>query len=241
MPISHFRSALQFITAIPAGRTQPFDAPSMSAHFPLVGLCLGAIVAAADFAALRLWSAPAAAALDVALLLVLTGAFHLDGLGDSADGLFSHRSRPEMLAIMKDSRIGIMGVAAVVCVLGVKWAGIRELDWGRTWSLILVPGYARAGMLFGMRFLPYGRAEQGLGTEFFRRRPGLRAFWGLALLAVLSAVLGWRGLVLNAGFLAVTALILLYYRRRLGCITGDTLGAMTECTEAALFLLLAAL
>jgi adenosylcobinamide-GDP ribazoletransferase len=178
--------------------------------------------------------------LDVVLLLALTGAFHLDGLGDAADGLFSHRSRQEMLSIMKDSRIGIMGVAAVVCVLGVKWAGIRDLDWGRVWALILVPGYARAGMLFGMRLLPYGRAEGGLGREFFRRRSGPGAFWGVALLAVLSAILGWRGLVLIAGFLAVTGGLLLYYRSRLGCVTGDTLGAMAECTEATLFLLLAA-
>ena len=174
------------------------------------------------------------------LLAILTGAFHLDGLGDTADGLFSHRPRERILEIMKDSRIGVMGVVAVVSVLAVKWAGINGLGANRTALLVLVPAYARCGMLFGMRALDYGRPQGGTGLAFFSRTLRLRDFWALIPLGLLSLVLGLPVLTLAIGFAAITAALIAYYRRRLGCITGDMLGAMAEVTEAGLFLLAAA-
>jgi adenosylcobinamide-GDP ribazoletransferase len=178
--------------------------------------------------------------LDVILLAILTGAFHLDGLGDTADGLFSHRPREKILEIMKDSRIGVMGMVAVVSVLAVKWAGISGLGANRTALLILVPAYARCAMLFGMRALDYGRPQGGTGLPFFSRALRLRDFWALIPVGILSLVLGLPVLALAIGFAAITAALVAYYRRRLGCITGDMLGAMAEVTEAGLFLLAAA-
>jgi len=213
----------------------------MGPYFPLVGLVLGAILVLADMAFLALWSEPAAAWLDVVLLILLTGALHLDGLGDAADGLFSHRSRSEILEIMKDTRVGVMGLVTVVAVLGIKWGGILGLDQGRWLALLLVPGYSRGALLLAMRFLPYGRPEGGLGRDFCRNRPGWRSFWGLGLLLACSLFLGWGALVLNLAFVGLTVLVLWLYARRIGCITGDTLGALNEVLEAGLFLALAAL
>ncbi len=236
----NFIAALQFITILPVGRAQPFDPPRMAAWFPLVGLLLGLVTAAFDLIALRLWGRPVASLLDVLLLAALSGAFHLDGLGDAADGLFGQRSREKALAIMKDSRVGTMGLVAIVSALAIKWAGIAGLDVQRSLALILVPAYARAAMLFGMRLLDYGRPDGGTGLGFFKAKLQLSAFRGLLPVGGLSLLLGFRAITLNVGFAVAVLVIVGYYRRRIGCITGDMLGAMAEVTEAVLFLVLAA-
>ncbi len=233
----NFIAALQFITILPLGKTGVFDPPKMVPWFPLVGILLGLLVALFDAVVTRFWTPPVAALLDVILLAVLTGAFHLDGLGDTADGLLSPRSRAEALEIMKDSRIGTMGLVAIVFGLALKWGGIAGLDFYRSLILIIIPAYARAGILFGMRFLPYGRSN-GTGKPFFDQKLALKHFWGLVLPVGLSLVLGLKAIWLNLSFAIIIAAILLFYKKRLGVITGDMLGAMTEITEAGLFLMI---
>lgn len=233
----NFISAIQFITILPVGRTRTFDPPKMIPYFPLVGLALGGLTAAFDMVAVNLWSKPVASLLDVIFLALLTGAFHIDGLGDTADGLLGQRSKEKTLDIMKDSRLGTMGLVAIVFGLSIKWAGIAGLDVYRSVWLIIVPAYARCGMLFGMRLLDYGRPTGGTGLEFFKEKLGISAFWGLLVMVACSVLLGRQALWLNLGFGAITAVIIWYYKRRIGCITGDMLGAMTEITEAGLFLL----
>ena len=233
----HFISAIQFITIIPAGRADTFEPPKMIPYFPIVGLLLGILTALFDQFATALWSRPVASLLDILFLAVLTGAFHLDGLGDSADGLLGQRSKEKTLTIMKDSRLGTMGLVAIVFGLALKWAGIAGLDTNRTLLLIIVPAYARGSMLFGMRFLEYGRPQGGTGVDFFKSKLEWSAFWGLAAPVVLSVFLKWTAFWLNLGFVALTAVLVWYYKRRVGCITGDMLGAMAEILESGLFLL----
>jgi adenosylcobinamide-GDP ribazoletransferase len=232
-----FIAAIQFLTILPGGKPAPFAPGKMIPFFPIVGLLLGGLVAAFDIVALRAWSPSVVAVLDVVLLIIMTGAFHLDGLGDAADGLLGQRSREKALSIMKDSRIGAMGLVAIVSALAIKWCGIAGLDSHRILLLILVPAYARGGMIFGIRFLEYGRPEGGTGLAFFNEKPGKTAFWGMVLPVMLSVILGWKAVWLNAGFALLIVLLLYYYKKRLGCITGDMLGAITEVTEAGLFLL----
>jgi adenosylcobinamide-GDP ribazoletransferase len=138
---------------------------------------------------------------------------------------------------MKDSRIGVMGLVAIICGLSVKWGGILSMNSHRSLLLILIPAYARGSMLFGIKFLTYGRAEGGTGHAVFETPLPLSAFWGLLVPVVLSTFLGWKALWLNLVFVCLTASILSYYRRRLNCITGDMLGAMCEVTESGLFLM----
>ena len=228
-----FLEALRFMTALPLGRGGSFSAAGMAQYFPLVGLTLGVILALADALIRPLWSEPVTAGLLVFLLILLTGALQVDGL-------FSHRSRERILQIMKDSRIGVMGLAGVVSVLFIKWGGILDLEEGRTAALILVPAYSRGGLLLGMRFLPYGRPDGGMGTDFFQNRPGWGSFWGFGLLLPASFLLGLRGIVLVFSFAGISFLALWFLSRRIGCMTGDTLGAMNEVLEAGMFLALAA-
>jgi adenosylcobinamide-GDP ribazoletransferase len=232
-------SALQFLTILPLGQTARFEPMGMIAFFPVVGVVLGTLVSAADLFFLQLWPKPVAALLDVILLAALTGALHLDGLGDTADGLFSHRSRQRVMEIMKDSRVGAMGMIAVVLMLLVKWAGLGALESHRHLAIILVPAYARAAMIFGIRCLDYGRPEGGTGLSLFQRPLENKDFLWVVIPVGLSLFMGWQGLWLNLVFALSTAVIIGFYRKQLGCITGDMLGAMTETLEAILFLSLA--
>lgn len=230
-------SAIRFITVLPAGESGTFEPRRMIPFFPVVGLLLGALTAGFDLVVSHFWSGPTAALLDVVFLAALTGAFHIDGLGDTADGLYGRRSREKALAIMKDSRIGIMALMAVVSVLAVKWAGIYELDDRRLLLIIIIPAYARGSMIMGIFRLPYGRPEGGTGRAFFDEKLGVSDFKWMAIPVGLSLLLGWKFFWLNAVYGILVFAILLFYKKRMCCVTGDMLGAMTEIIEAGLFLM----
>jgi adenosylcobinamide-GDP ribazoletransferase len=236
---AHFRAALGFLSILPSGRGTQFNAMAMLGYFPLVGLVLGGILAVLDSLALLFWPAPLVGILETVLLILLTGGLHLDGLGDSADGLFSHQGRERALEIMKDSRIGVMALLAIVSVLAIKAGSLGLLQDKRWLVLLLVPGYSRLGLLFAMRFLPYGRPAGGTGQAFFNSEIRLASFWGLGPLLLGSIFLGWAGLALNLVFALLLSAGIYFYRRQLGCVTGDTLGALNEVLEAGLFLVLA--
>lgn len=236
--MKHLISAIQFLTVLPLGKSAGFEPERMIPYFPVTGLILGAMLSLLDLTVSRYWQEPAAAVLDVLFLAIVTGALHIDGLGDTADGLYGAGPPEKALSIMKDSRIGAMGVTAIICGLSVKWAGIMSLDNFRFLFLLIIPAYSRAGMIFGFKFLKYGRPEGGTGHAFFGEPLKNSAFYGLILPAGLSFFAGWRGLWLNMLFVFTVALILIFYKRRMGCITGDMLGAMCEVTEALLFLMI---
>ncbi len=233
-----FIASLQFITAIPLGRPRPFDPRGIIVHFPLAGLAIGLVVALFDLVASAIWPPAVASVLDVVLLAAITGAFHLDGLADMADGLYGQREREKALAIMKDSRVGAMGLVAVACVLLVKTAGLGSIGHARFLALMIVPALSRSAMIVGMRVLPYARGREGTGSPFFETPLSTMDFKYLAAPLILSLFLGWRGLLMNLVFAVATVILVWFYRRRLGGITGDLLGAMVEILEAVLFLAL---
>ncbi|MFP4445266.1 MAG: adenosylcobinamide-GDP ribazoletransferase [Desulfosudaceae bacterium] len=232
-------SALRFTTLLPLGRGK-FAPRAMVAGMPLAGLAIGLLLAGFDWLVASLWPLPAVAALDLVFLAVITGGLHLDGVADTADGLYGGHDRDTALAIMKDSRTGAIGVVALVCCLAVKWAGLASLEEDRFLLLVLVPAFARSGSLFGFRALPYGRPEGGTAGAFFDADRSWSAFRWFLPVVVLSLLAGSRFFMINLGFVLVTAGMLWFYKKKVNCITGDMLGAMIEVTEALLFLLVAA-
>lgn len=240
-PISDLRSALVFITILPAGRHVAYSPMGMIRFFPVVGLIIGALLVLWDLGVSQLWASPVAALLDLIFLVVITGAFHVDGLGDTADGIFSHRSRERALEIMKDSRIGMMGLVAVGCVLALKLAGIWSLKSTGTpfqtlGLLFIVPAYSRAAMIVGIKFFNYGRTGTGTGKDLFERPLLWKDFAYCLIPLFFSLFLGYKGLILNLVFCLGLGLILLFYKKKMNCITGDMLGALSEVLEALLFL-----
>ncbi|MBF0229414.1 MAG: adenosylcobinamide-GDP ribazoletransferase [Desulfamplus sp.] len=240
--LNDLRSAIMFITIIPVGNA-PFSPIGMIRFFPVVGLILGLLLLCVDVFASLFWTAPVVALIDVIFLVILTGAFHLDGLGDASDGLFSHRSKERSLEIMKDSRTGVMGLIAIFLSLAIKIAGIYSVKilyngdlLSQILILIIVPSYSRASMLFGIRYFKYGR-DSGTGHSLFEKKLPLRDFVFISVPVILSLMLGFKGLILNSFFVLTVFLILLFYKKKMGCITGDMLGAMCEITESSLFLI----
>ena len=150
---------------------------------------------------------------------------------------------PELLAVKQrfdyTLRIGAMALVTVVAALSLKWSGLAGLAQDRFLLLMLIPAYARGAMLFGIRSLPYGRRAEGTGFDLFATPLTRRDFGGLVLVVALSGLLGWPAIWLNLVFILMVFLLLTYYRRKIGCITGDMLGAMTELTESGLFLCMA--
>jgi adenosylcobinamide-GDP ribazoletransferase len=239
--ISQLRSALLFITILPAGKNVDYEPVGMIRWFPVVGLILGLLLAGVDSLASLFWPPGVAAFLDVLFLVIITGAFHLDGLGDTADGMFSHRPKERVLEIMKDSRTGMMGLVAVFCILAVKACGIYSIKIGQTGFqtaglLLVIPAYARGAMIFGIRFLEYGRKGTGTGLAHFNRPLGVTDFSLMLIPLALTLFAGYQGLVVNLVFLITLFLILGFYKIKLNCITGDMLGALCEVMEAVLFL-----
>jgi adenosylcobinamide-GDP ribazoletransferase len=234
-----FIAAIQFLTILPLGTKGTYAPRSMIPWFPIVGLLVGGLLALFDMVISRLWAPPAAAVLDVIVLMGVTGALHLDGLGDTADGLYGQRPAARSLEIMKDSRIGAMALVTVAACLALKWGGLAVLESRRVLLLALIPAYARSAMLFGIRALPYGRNREGTGYDLFESPLGWRDFIGVLVVGVFSLLLGWPAIFLNLAFILLVWMILIYYRRKIGCITGDMLGAMAEVTESTLFFLMA--
>jgi adenosylcobinamide-GDP ribazoletransferase len=234
--IKDIRAALQFLTILPLGKPADFPGHRMVPYFPLAGLFLGLLLALIDTVFQYIFPLSIVSLIDVVFLAVVTGALHLDGLADTADGLFSHRSREESLRIMKDSRVGTMGILALIFVLGIKWAGISSLHDHRVFYLVIVPAYARGAFTIAIRFLDYIRPEGGTAKEFFADNRSIRSLGWLFAPVVFSMWLGFRGIILNAVFIAIVMPVTIYYKKRLGGITGDMLGALGEVTEAGLFL-----
>ncbi|CAN2040424.1 Adenosylcobinamide-GDP ribazoletransferase [Candidatus Magnetomoraceae bacterium gMMP-15] len=236
----NFLSSIQFLTTIPVGKRKTVYNSNMLCCYPLVGLIIGLITACCDYCFSCLWPVEMVSLLDVLVLVILSGALHLDGVGDTADGIFSHRTLEKKLLIMKDSRIGSMGLIAVFFVLSLKWTGIRFMDdsW-RSLFLIIIPAYSRTAPLFGMKFIKYGRPEGGIANVFFKEKISMHSFAWVIVPMLISIIPGWLYcLSFNLLFIFVVFIILLFYKKQMNCITGDMLGAMIEITEVVLFLII---
>ena len=241
MVLEPFVAALRFLTIVPIPGQVGTDSYSLAAStpwFPLVGLLIGLVCA--PLAWLLWWLLPhaVAAVLVTSLLFAFSGGLHLDGLADTADGLFSARSRDRMLAIMRDSRIGAMGVIALIMLLLLKTTALASLDMDRLLAaVVLAPVAGRCAILFMMALLPYARPEGGLGTLFYSRRSRLVGVWGVVFfLACALLVTGPAGLAVAGLTLLLLAVLALFLKCRLGGATGDTLGAACELAELSVVL-----
>ena len=228
-------AALQFLSVLPID--QRFDADDLGgskAWFPAAGMIIG-IFAAIVYGIFRAFALPASlsALAGVIALAWFSGFLHLDGVADTADGFFSARPREQVLEIMRDSRIGTMGVIALFSVLALKWAALSALRPDMTWRvLVLAPIAGRAGQVITMNIMPYARPEGGLATVFLGHT-SRRTIWIVLVFTVFAAVLlcGVRGVFA----LCVSGLFGLYFNlrclRKIGGMTGDTLGAVSEGIE----------
>lgn len=233
-----FFAALGFLTRVPVPAWAFADAEATKASlawYPAVGLLLGGVLW------ILAWVCSAMPPLLLAAMLLLvwtglTGALHLDGLADSVDAWVGGLgSRERTLEIMKDPRCGPMGVTAVVLVLLLKFAALASLPLTHT-AVWLAPFLARTAITAAFLSTPYVRSH-GLGSAL-TNAPRLACIVGVLVAVALAAFSGWYGV---RALLAVS-LVFACWRsagmERLGGMTGDTLGALTELAEAAVLVVL---
>ncbi|HET9200778.1 MAG TPA: adenosylcobinamide-GDP ribazoletransferase [Dehalococcoidia bacterium] len=227
------------MTSLPVAQAETRVQDASPALFPVVGLALGVLLLALDAMLGQLLPRPATSALVVLALAVFTGALHLDGLADSADGLFGGRDQSSRLAIMDDPRNGAFGFVAVALALLLKFSAIVSLSgWLRAGTLLLFPFAARTAVLWLMALLPAAR-QSGMANQAAAVAVPVAALTTAAGLAVASVVFFPAGGLLIVGALMSAAAIGLYALRRLGGVTGDVLGASIEIAEVAVVLLAA--
>jgi adenosylcobinamide-GDP ribazoletransferase len=181
-----------------------------------------------------------AGTLAVGLELMLTGALHVDGLADSADGL-AGRDRDDALAIMRDHSVGTYGAAALGLDLLAKAAAIGALaESGAVLPVVAAFALSRAAALPLAAALPYARSGAGTGRLLADRMSRSGALTGVALAAgVAVAAMGASALMLLVCLAVATGAVGAISRRRLRGVTGDAMGAAIELT-AMLALIVAA-
>ncbi|MGB3394030.1 MAG: adenosylcobinamide-GDP ribazoletransferase [Stenotrophomonas sp.] len=236
MSVRRLILAIQFLTRLPTPQVKDFRSDDLShsaVYYPLVGAIIGVLLLLPLY---LLDGRPWLAAVLALLLWVwVTGALHLDGLGDVADAFgAAHRDPQRFLAVLKDPHMGVFGVVTLVMQLLLKLMLLAELAVDPPWyGIVLVPMWARWGTLWWSRLLP---SLHGAGmAERFSWQLSLRSLWLWALLlTALSAFVAWPLLLA----LLLVPLIAVYWRRRLGGISGDCLGASVEVSESLLLLAL---
>ncbi|MDU2065833.1 MAG: adenosylcobinamide-GDP ribazoletransferase [Sporomusaceae bacterium] len=232
-----FIAALQFLTRIRLKEETQWSAERFGksvAFFPGVGLVLGMHLLLIHYILSAFLSIHLTALLLVIAGFVLTGALHCDGLMDTADGLLSGRSRERMLEIMKDSRVGASGVTVFVLLVLAKWALIEEISPAfLPAALITMPVISRVALSLSVTLYGYARPE-GIGklfAEYTGKREALQAFCLGALILIPLSVLEWRAALAAGISLVFSHLFCRYVEKKLGGLTGDTYGAVTELTE----------
>ena len=209
--------------------------------FPLIGGLLGGATALIAWTMTEVMDFPAAltATLVVGLGAWATGAIHLDGVADTADGFGGGRDREEVLRIMRDPLIGSYGAAALVFVVGVKVTAIAALlDRGAALPFVVAaPAISRWTISALAAWLPYARTEGGLGEAVTHERDTVGLVVATAVTALIAigalrvdALIVWAVATLTAVWIARTA------RRRIGGVTGDVFGASVELTETSVLL-----
>jgi len=244
--LEYFFAALRFFTRLPVpawvGHTQD-QLDHATRYFPLIGIIIGAIGAGVtELAALAL-PINVAILLGMAATILATGAFHEDGFADSCDGFGGGWDKAQVLAIMKDSRVGSYATLGVGLMLLTKWSALSGLDtaFGPPFlAVALIAGHAvsRLAPTVLIHFLDYVRDDDSarskpLGQRMAGQELAIAAVIGLAPCLLLPPVDALAGL---AAVALTTLLAARYFVRRIGGYTGDALGATQQVSELAFYL-----
>ena len=245
--MTSFLAALRFLTILPVGGPVKVD-PGLfirsSKYYPLAGLVIGGLLWAFNRLALMAFTTELATGLLIAFWVFLTGALHLDGMGDTLDGCYGGKNPSDRLRIMKDVHLGTMGTVGLVLLLGIKFIALKALLLSPAlcgW-LILIPVGGRWTPVFLAFVWPYARPEGGLGQGLVQEMGKKELFWAtLFAWGITIGVTGWLGLGFMTVHLIWSLLCGWFFFRKLGGVTGDTMGAAIETSELLGILFLVAI
>lgn len=236
--------AAAYVTCLPIYKVELENSDEMlsglSKYLPTVGLLIG-ICLFLLAKVLQVVHAPflVQGALLTLFWFIFTSGLHLDGLMDTADGIFSHQNPSRMLEIMQDPRVGNFGVIVGVLLLLLKFAALATLSGTLLFaSIFTIPAFARLAEVFAIGKFAYLR-EQGKGKIWHDTTDYPRDFWLSAVLPVacVSVIVVkmnyWIFLITPATTLVAGIICTGWLNKKLGGQTGDTYGATVECAEAA--------
>lgn len=229
--------AAMFLTVLPLRLPRaptPRELGAAVGWYPAVGYAIGGALALLDIGLRRTaLTPPVVAVLLVAALALATGFLHLDGVIDTCDAAFAHRTPSERLEIARDPHAGAFGVVGVILVLLLKAALLSgPLAGHRTAVIIVFPALARCTMAGAVVLLPAARGTAGLGGGVKQHAGGWSLLLALTVALVPAALLlQWAAVALALGALLGGGAIARFAARRLGGTTGDVYGAVCECAE----------
>jgi adenosylcobinamide-GDP ribazoletransferase len=239
--IRDFLLAVGFFTRIPVPDHPNYNDRAMNStsyYFPIVGLLVGAINLLVFWLSVQLFSVPIAVVLSLGVNLLLTGGFHEDGWADTFDGLGGAFDRSKKLAIMTDSRLGTYGSLALMFLFATKVLALSQLLAANV--LLVLPvahGLSRWITMMTMVFCDYVRVEPNKAKPVAQKISLVK--W-LVSGFVLIPVLLFVPLPLLGMLFIVSSLVCLIWirilKRQLGGYTGDTLGAIQQSVELAIYL-----
>ena len=236
-----FFGAVRFFTRLPVpawvGHSQG-ALDRAARYFPLVGILVGVLGGLTFLLAAFVLPVSLAILLSMAATLLVTGAFHEDGLSDAVDGFGGGWSKEQVLAIMKDSRIGSYGAIAIGLMLLAKFNALHELpdEWIAP-AIVAAHAASRFCSTTLIFALDYVRDDDSARAKPLAVRMGagslaVAALFGFAPLALLPWEAALAGLLLAA---LTTFLAARYFVRRIGGYTGDCLGATQQGAELAIY------
>ncbi|HAW60578.1 MAG TPA: adenosylcobinamide-GDP ribazoletransferase [Actinobacteria bacterium] len=230
-----FLLALGFLSIVPSPKLREDDLEKLGGSmflFPLVGALLGSILVL-FFVLCRSWlSGLFLDSLLIMLLVIFTRALHLDGLADTFDATLGGRDRAEVLRIMEASGIGAFGVLSLIFVILLKVVLLNSLNFKlKPAALVLAPVFGRWAMVFGAAFFSPAKKE-GLGY-LFARHTGPRQFLiaSVPAFAIAFLCLKWYSSIVILSSLSFVAVLAYSLVRKVGGVSGDILGALSELSE----------
>ena len=235
----YFFGAIRFFTRLPVPRWVGHSSEALgrsSRYFPAVGLLVGGIAALTFFLISFFWPKTLAVLASMAITIYITGAFHEDGWSDTVDGFGGGWEKAQILAIMKDSRIGSFGAVALVILLLAKFCALIEVDpMIIPAALIAWHGFSRLCAATLLRTLNYVRDEGKSKPLSTRIGWGELAFAALTVLPPFFWLPARQSLVGIVFAMFATLWMARMFKRRIGGYTGDCLGATQQLAELAFY------
>ncbi|MEK7306153.1 MAG: adenosylcobinamide-GDP ribazoletransferase [Nitrospirota bacterium] len=229
--------ALGFLTIFPCPikmELRPIEMGRSMSCFTLAGAFIGGILVGIDVVLSTVLPRSVVDFILIVTLAIITGGLHLDGLADTFDGLYGGRTREETLAIMKDSRVGAIGVVSLIFVIILKYITLLSIPAGlKPTALVVMPALSRWSMVLAAYFSGYARPMGGIGRDFIETVSRISLFIATAFALIVGiAALGWKGGLIFLFIGGITIIWAIYFHRRLGGVTGDILGSINEVNEA---------